>query len=388
MSRIVEPRALSRRAALLTGLAAFSTPAFAAENEGDWTGFDDVTGHVIVDGTVNKAPARMLIDNGAQIVTLDRALAERAGVAISNRSVEVRGWTSRTPMHWTGPVAVAFGSFGLNAPQALALADAPFATWGEPEGRGEVLVGRQLFDGLPIEFDFANRRMAPRVGTLGTTGAIRLPLRKGVNGMRCVEVSIEGGPPVWALLDLGSNDPLSVDARLAKTRGLLKGRPVSTAAGAGVGGLSVAERATARTLGLGALTLKDVPFTVVGGGMQGADWSAVVGYPALSRLGRMIFDYPGQALWVFPAERASPFPRNRTGLSLTPLAGGGWTVIHVARGSPAARGPWKAGQTVAKVDGRPAFLAGEAFVDHPSGTRVTYEMADGAVRVIERSDFY
>lgn len=81
------------------------------------------------------------------------------------------------------------------------------------------------------------------------------------------------------------------------------------------------------------------------------------------------------------------FGKNRIGLALTDLDGGGYRVVLVAPGSPAAGGLWKDGDTIAAINGD-AHMSAARRRGLGAAPVIAFTMADGSIRRLVPAEYY
>lgn len=255
------------------------------------------------------------------------------------------------------------------------------------------MLGRDLFEQMDVDIDFAAQRVAAHhpdhfAAPADARSVPLLPYR----GLRSVPVSVEGRAPIRATFDLGSNAPLILAKRFADQHRLLQGRRVSTTLSGGAEGANVALTAILPSANFGGTAFADVPVIIP------ATWSspeveANVGMGLLSRF-RLITDYKRDRLFLIPAADASrrEFRRDRSGLR-SRLQGDRLIVGHVSRGSPAEAAGWRAGEQIVAVNGWRIgsldFTEERSFwASGPAGTQVRLTVADGSERRLVLANYY
>jgi Aspartyl protease len=187
---------------------------------------------------------------------------------------------------------------------AAVLADQPFAIVDDAPGPGiDGAIGQEVLQRLVAGFDFAHRRvrLATHAAMLGiSTRAI--PLRLGPSGPE-VDGALEGLPGAIAI-DTGSGVALDVMSPFVRKHDLVRHygvhRLVST--GGGIGGGTVGYFATARTLRVGDVVLRDVPIaldTMTTGALADPTQLGNLGTPVLRRF-TTVFDYRNGRMWLLP----------------------------------------------------------------------------------------
>jgi predicted aspartyl protease len=378
----------TRRALLAGAAATLATPAAAfalPAAEGDWAPFDDSFGLIQVKGAINGRPVNLTLDSGAGRVVIDQSFARDIGLEVVDSSGVLHGLSESRPGGLSGPVEIEIGGGTLHLQNAV-LAD--LSSLRLVGFDATVLLGRDIFETSAVDIDFVGKRIAfRRPGSFAANGFRRARLRRRQD-MRQVEVSVEGARPAWGTVDLGSASPLAMSETFARKAGLLDNRPKSIWLSSGVDGVTRYTVATASRVGVAGATLRDVPFDSYPVWNRNTASEINIGYPLFRRLGRIILDYNADTLFIAtnppPPE---PFGKNRTGLAFTDRDGGGYRVVLVAPGSPAAKGLWKEGDTIAAINGdahMPAHLRRALGENGP----IVFTMTDGSVRQIVPAEYY
>src|SRR5690606_30660403 len=109
-----------------------------------------------------------------------------------------------------------------------------------------VILGKDAFNDLIVDVDFPNHRIAfhEPAGVAPPQDARQVSLMESAGGLRSVEVSIEGRPPVPFDFDIGNGGSVLVFPVYAQAEGLLEDRPSSTVMSGAVGGAREARIAT------------------------------------------------------------------------------------------------------------------------------------------------
>ena len=379
---------VTRRTVLTGATAVAAAPSVALAlppPDGDWASFDDSFGLIQIKGAINGHPATLTLDSGAGRVVVDQAFAKDIGLELLDMSGTLHGLSESRPGGRTGPVVIEVGGGSLRLDNAI-LAD--LSTFRLVGFDASVLLGRDLFETAAVDIDFVGKRIAfRRSGSFSTAGFRRARLRPRQD-MRQIEVAIEGARPAWGTLDLGSASPLAMSEAVAASAGLLDGRPSSEWLSSGVDGVTRYNVATASQIKVAGLTLRQVPFDSYPVWNRNAASKINIGYPLLRRFRRIIVDYATDSLFIDASPPLlQPFGKNRIGLAITDMQGGGYRVEMVAPGSPAARGPWKEGDTIATINGE-ARMPQHLRRRLGEMSRIVFTMTDGSVRELVPADYY
>ncbi len=366
-------RGLSRRTLLIAALAAASTRAFAQGSPSFSLPIDSDELSLISTARINGESVFVMIDNGAAYTMADAAFGGRIPSAMSPRVL--------------APTLPAIELGGLMRLQPRALIDLSSVSIGN-ERPVAALIGMDLFQAGTVDLDFVAKTLTLRsAGLSPPEGARAVDLRPDPGLKHAVELSIEGGPPFQAWLDLGSAHALLLKPALADKLGLNDARTPSTRLATGA--TSDGRRAdfthrtgSVRQLRFAGRDIPDVPFEV--GDFASATADALLGLPVLRKFG-LRFDLASDQLWASDTPRfAEPFVRDLIGLQAGPTRRG-LTVIHAAKASPAAAAGFTAGETIATINGDPASLKG-LRIQEP-GRYVDFTLIDGAKRNLTTARF-
>ena len=253
-----------------------------------------------IQASVNGRPVRALIDSGAQVSAVDRALAAELALPRTTTlpflAYGVSGAASLTHTVGLDLALPGFAAAGLRAAvfDIAALAGA--------SGRSfRVLVGRDVLNHVRLEVDMTRRRLR-----LARPNDHAPPRDATVVGLRpqggapMVEVRINGGRPIAVLLDTGAQDVLALAAPAASTAGLSPPSAVHTVtASVGLGGVALNTRLQVRTLSVGGVTLRDAPVAVYPPARRSGVPSGLLGAGFLQRFG-YVLDLPDRRLLLTP----------------------------------------------------------------------------------------
>jgi hypothetical protein len=254
------------------------------------------------------------------------------------------------------------------------------------------ILGRDIFDTLLVDIDFAQRKIAFRNPAIPTTlpGAQMFPLPKGQFGIRQLSISVNGGRSIAAMFDLGSDIPLILSPEYVRVRRLLEGKRTSTWPSVGTEGIIESTVSVIDNVQIGGTSLSGVPIEVPQKWAQAV--SAVVGVPILSRF-RLMTDFGRDLIWMLPSANAESQPFNKDRLGFAAVAAqDSLRVVHVSTDSPAAKAGIRVGDEIVAVDGQKVdarYLASRARQGtRPAGTIIHYTLRTGANITITLTDYY
>ena len=224
-----------------------------------------------------------------------------------------------------------------------------------------------------------------------------LRLLPGESGVKLVEASVEGLPPVQFVLDSGSGSTVTLFKSYVEEQSLLKDRfPRSERLIRGVAGGSVVTVATLKTLTLAGFELRNVPaefYRENSGAFHTRRAAGNLGAGVLS-LFRVVLDYTRDSMYLLPGPGwdRKPFCKNRVGLE-TDYRGSFLEVVFVAPGSPAAKAGWTAGRRITAIDYQPIdsdyLTTGAArWSCGEPGSVVTLTDADGTHHSLVLTEYY
>ena len=350
--------------------------------------------YVYLAGELNGVPTDVVLDSGAGMTVVDRALAEKLKLRPEGE-LEARGTGGNVGAGLVAGLTLKVAGVEI-APISAAVID--LSDVGRRLGRSlPVILGKELFHALVVDLDYPGSRLRLHdAASFRYAGPGRkVDLLPAEDGHKSLRISIEGDAPVVVGLDTGQGGALSVFRHYADARRLLEGRPVSERRGGGVGGATLSKLATLRSVSVAGYDLRNVPATFqttdVGGAFDTKRQEGNLGAGILARF-RVLFDYARSALWLEPGPGlAAPFPKEKTGLDLD-WADGALVVEHVAPGSPAAAAGWREGERVTALDGEPAgpesWRTEVRWSEAPAGTKVRFTLADGTERTLALAEYY
>ncbi|TFI59771.1 hypothetical protein E2493_02735 [Sphingomonas parva] len=396
--RLVLKGALLELAMLATGAgtrsSALTTAAsphgVGAVNVFGWTPFELVTGDtLVVDAEAIGISVNAILDTGSAASIIDHSFATRAGL----KSVEqrtVRGNSGRAAVGIIRDVDILWGGAPLRLPIAV-ISD--LRTVSLAYGRQiDLVLGHDVLAGRVLAMDFLRRRNGLGVNFHGGKRWVSVPVTSGANRELLIPGSVAGLPPAPFILDLGSSTPLMLSKKYADEHRLLVGTRQSTAILAGIEGVQTAATVMTRRAEIGGLPVGSIPTLIVD------NWLSVsavgnIGLPLLAQY-EMVLDMAANELWLRPPSSRSAVEmlKDRSGLGLA-VSGDALTVVHLAKGSPAARGGWSVGDRIRRVNGKAidaTYTRGSLWHWRydPAGTRVSLSVESSRPREMILEDYY
>ena len=345
---------------------------------------------IFLEGTINGQPARMMLDSGASSTVINMSFARRIGLE-QTQAVPIRGVGGFQPGAIASGVTVQAGSFRAADATVLMLdLDVIAGHIGRPI---DVILGMEAFRSGIVDIDFPGRRInfRPAEGFTPPAGAVALPVDMA-DRRHTIPVSVNGGPPMRADIDLGNGSALML-ARSAWEGSAIANLRYAEASAGGVGGMVPTRMTTIPTVSVAGHTFQSVPATLNMRAEALPDSGANIGIDLLQRF-RLLFDYGRHTLYMVadPAALAQPIAKNRLGMRLE-LRGDRLRVGEVIGGSPAAEAGFRVGDEVVavngtRVDARYYFRDDVQFTRLPAGTRVEFARADGTSVPVTLRDYF
>lgn len=290
-----------------------------------------------------------------------------------------------------GGLTIEIGNLTLSGAGAH-LAEIP-GVLAQREG-GPVLLqlGDELFEHVAVEVDLSHHRVAflDPAHLSQPAGAATVPLKR-TGDDRTLSLSIEGAPSGQFALWTGNPGYLLVYQHYYEANRLDQRRKTSQRLMPG----GVEGTTTVRDVVLGDVRYKAMPAALVPDSVSKVDSSILSGGITLTMLTpfQAIIDYPANLLYLTSVARPNEkdFSKDRLGFVVTKLESIG-TVAFVSPGSPAERSGLHKGDNIAAINGKAVrdwsalALADLRFA--PSGTAVTYALANGTHRRLVAKDYY
>lgn len=235
------------RAEFITGRASSGWLGFSAEEPRI----------VIVDTLVNGAPVRALLDSGAQSSVIDRGLAERIGIPLSNIAPVVAFGVSGAPqMGRSAIIDVTVGDLRFGGLRAAVLELEPIAA--ASRRPFSLILGQDILSVVVADIDFPGGRVAfedPEFHMLPRE-AVTVPARSQRREL-LIPITVEG-TTLEVVLDTGASGALALSPETAQLAGLIDGRDIQTAPSITFGGVSRDQVVVARALDFAGVGYTDV----------------------------------------------------------------------------------------------------------------------------------
>lgn len=343
--------------------------------------FEPLGSLIVVRGTVDGKPVRLVLDTcaGINLLTPDTAksLGLQGGVAIP---VGGAGETARSA-NLVFLKTLACGGQALGGQPAVVM-ELPAAGGKRADG----ILGMPFLSKFVVTIDYAAKTVsfrAPGAPSPKDAAALPMTIRQGLPEVPATVDGLSGQVRV----DSGYGGTFSFTSPTVERERLVAKYPkrIETITGQGLGGATRGD-----ALRLGGLTLGNVTLSAPiaylardrSGALADSGTIGLLGGEALSRF-TATFDFPGKTLYLKKnADFDRPFPFGRTGFSGTFDEDGAYKVALVTPDSPASEAGIAVGETVVSVDGKSplALTSGgmrDAFRREP-GARVVVKLKSTA----------
>ena len=343
---------------------------------------------IVIPARINGHETRVLLDTGASATTVDRAYARSIGFP-EGMKIQGKGSGGTVEAELVSGVTIDLGGVRLDKMNVGVMDLAPVS-----RGLGRpltVVLGRDFFNSAVVSIDWAAGALQVRSPQSFTPGkdAARLNLtRKGP--FNTIPVSVAGGEPIQALLDVGNGGALALPRTYwSKRPDLAALRSAETRMG-GVGGLNAARAVVMPKVTLAGQSFTNVPtmLSEVGSDDEPTQM-ANVGIGLLKQF-TVDLDLGRDRIYLTPRHDAPPFERDRSGARFD-LIGDRLKVVFVSPQGPAAAAGLKDGDEVVAVDGQPVsadYYSAPDWTRGPVGKTVALERGDGTKVTITLQDYY
>lgn len=381
---MIRRRTLQVLGALFVPGAASGADGTSVQNASQFVGLPD--GTILVRVECNGQRYWGLLDTGASVTIF------HAPYAPARRPGEIK-FRSDMRSGRLAPLNAVSITFGGRSVHLAAPAAADLTSLQQSLGRPiDLVLGQDALHGVALYIDPQHSRLALAASGAKPPGSgwRWTPLNMGVDGRWVVPARLEGHP-VSASFDLGSSNPLMVDARWARATALDRDRKVSSAATWTLAGIEISETLTVRSLEVAGCLVRAAPAEVY------QTWSdpgvpVNIGSPVWRRF-ELFIDPGTRRLGLKPtATLSAAFAKDRTGLGLA-ATDSGFEVVHVALGSPAQLAGFKIGEKIVRIDDQEARrpAGGELTAPWrfaPPGVTLRLTLDNGTTRTITLAEFY
>jgi hypothetical protein len=211
-------------------------------------------GRLFIDARVNGIASEALLDSAAEASLIDPVLAAKAklpkGVAQT-----IRGSAGEAQARVVEGVHIEALGQSLH-PEAVVITDLAGLSQHLIKRPTNLVVGRELFDAVPLRIDILRGEIEP-VSTAVPPPGIKLPLTPHAS-VESIPVTTDG-EQVQAEFDLGNGSDVLISRALAKKLDL---RPVGRKAGGGIGGAIHRDLVLIKSLEVAGTTFHNVPAAI------------------------------------------------------------------------------------------------------------------------------
>ena len=348
-----------------------------------------VTGDTLVlSASVNGAKVDAIVDTGSGATIISASLATRLGIPIGERRT-IRGLSGTTEINLAVDVDLAIGSERRRLPFVVVTNLDLFSAG---LGRSvDLLLGADMLGHYALALDFDRRLLALAPTGTFEGGASWRTLALSLGSYReLLTTAVIADAPATLMVDLGSTAALMLSHVFVETHGLTKDIRTSTAALGGVEGVKTVSVFRLDRLTLAGWSVRSVPAIIPASWMSESSVGNL-GLPILRQF-NVVVDIAARQLWLRPAVRPAEILIDRSGLGVA-IGQGELTIIHVARGSPAEKDGWVAGERIVAIGGEPidaGFASGPLFRwrHQAAGAIVVLRDGTGRVRRLRLDDYF
>ena len=343
---------------------------------------------IIAPARINGKETEVLLDTGASATTIDRAYARAIGLP-EGRKVTGRGAGGTVEAELVPGVSLEIGGMRFDN-MTVAVMDMSLVSRGI--GRpANVILGREFFNSAVVSIDWATNRLNVRSHSAFKPAPAATEVQLERNGpFNTIPVSVAGGEPVTALLDLGNGGALVLPRTYWGERRELAGLRYAESRMGGVGGLHGARSTIVPSLTLAGRTFGNVPAVLSEeGNNHDPEKMANVGIGLLKQF-HVDLDLGRDRIHLAPRSDAPAFDRERAGARLE-LVGDRLRVAFVSPQGPAAAAGLKEGDEIVAVDGRRItadYYRNADWARGKPGTPVVLQRSDGSLVTVTLQDYY
>lgn len=236
------------RTLLLTiiGFLSFSTQA-------KWIPFELNNGHIMIDVTIEGAPAKAMLDSGANLnaISQDFIDAHASHLKKSRTKVTIEGVSGREDFPIYKDIKLTMFGQDLELPEVAAL-----------DLGVDMIIGSGFFQGIIVQIDYPNNKIQLALKSsidLKKHANVKMRQERG-SDMPAVEVELNG-KKTWLMLDTGNSGDLFLKRKFVLENGLLESDTVETRVAGSVEVIDT-ESFVIETLKIGPFELENVPATI------------------------------------------------------------------------------------------------------------------------------
>jgi predicted aspartyl protease len=387
--------ALFAAALAVSPLAASQAPRSAVEtlardSAERWVPFQlTPANHIRFAMKIEGRPASALLDTGVSHSIVSTAFArtarlkpQRRGTASALGGDMAIGWTRVERLSIAG-----LRSTG----RAMAMLDLSEVQTGDGLPV-DALIGADLLLPYALDIDFEQRRFRLLPSGAQPFAGAHAPLSRNPDGLYVTEARLGRQSLRPVMVDTGDGTSVSVTTDQWRTARLPR-RPLTSTVSYGLAGPVEADLTVTDAVRVGDTAAPEVELRI-----EGKDFVDRTGIPSRIGVGflqrfRVLLDPgAGRLLLARAGGEASAPPRSTSGLLLG-YEHNRLSVLHVMRGSPAARAGWRPGEEICQIDGAPVreTAAGAADLSWSAdlpGRKVRLGLCDGTDRTLTLAKFY
>lgn len=364
----------------------------APDTEAQWVPFELTPGNQIkFRMTIDGKSVSAILDTGFTLSVVSRRWANAAALKIASNG-QGTGIGGSVAMGQVVGRALTIGGLTRSGGK-LGVLDLPPGATGSADPI-DAVIGSDVLRRYALDIDFATRRFrllpSGRLPFAGQTAPLSIALG---DQFYVSEMTVDGTRIRPMIVDTGDGATITVSAE--SWRAFDGDKPaLTTMMSYGVAGPVTTELATLPAVRVGETMQIDAETRIEPARGFSAQMGAAgrIGIGYLQRYRVLLDPGAGRMVMAPTSDVDRPSPRSTSGLLMV-IDDGKLRVLHVMRGSPAAAGPWKAGDQICSVDGR---AIGADYARDPvatwsiaqPGRVVTLGMCGGGTRALTLGRFY